>query len=395
MYMFRKKTALVVGCLLLSLEALGQQPPLKAVFKLSSQLEQAVESSVLSAQLRHRARVAYRQARVVQQRYNALPSVFVGPSIQFETMDANLSSIPSATVSPQEVYPFAPFLTLNTLPAYFLAKHNFELRKWLPKIYANQQEILRKEKEFKASQVKILHPPSYDMTWLANQISSRTQYLLLGEQHGASQVQYKIADLLHALRKQQPKREIFLLTEFVEEGQSWHEVLKYPELKSYAAVWYAAEGAEIPVIGLETPLVRQEIALATLENPGNNASVLNVRSVWSSLEGVRLRNAKWLKSIRALRAQHPQALFVVYAGFSHVDYISPYSLGTALGGPETYVAIVTPDVYLDNGRPMLGGHLFDTYTNGAFYERVLQFKKTALRHLAGFDVRIWVPWTGE
>ena len=123
------------------------------------------------------------------------------------------------------------------------------------------------------------------------------------------------------------------------------------------------------------------------------------RRVWSSWEGVRLRNQAWLKTIRTFREKYPDALFIVYAGVGHVLYSETYSLGNALAGAKTLVVNLYPPQSVvrlsleELGEPY---DLFDVATDEQFiHDRLVQFADPALSRLFGADVRWCVPEAPE
>ena len=328
----------------------------------------------------------YRQAKKAQNKYWEVLD-WPGPSKRLSiAKNQKASELTLKDISPELMYPRAHFLKQDQLVEYFLAKHNLELRKWLPKLEANRQAIFEHREQFRREIQTVSQPASEDMAWLAKQITPDMKYLLLGELHEPL-IGEQLPYLFKSLRKQHPKREIFLFTEFLFDGKVWaikgHRQTFFPQ---QVPIWNSALRERISVIGLEpsfTFLAEPNFMERDAEQGGHTVmgDVL-----WASIEGVRIRNHYWHAVLEKYRQQYPEALFIIYAGSGHVDYFSPYSLGTHLAGPETYVVMLGVDTYED-GTTWLSS-FFDYWTKGEFLDRVVFFKNKRLAQVAGFDARI-------
>ncbi len=366
------------------------QVPVKPLAKAVTRA--AVENTVRKFNGALRVAQTYKQACAVQER--CAPVMWAGPSQEFfapneisrEWVD-KLKELPV-----QELYPRAWFLEEGQLPDYILAKHNLEISKWFPRIEMQHRTVLALLEQFESNAIYVQQEPVADMAWLARQVKEETRYLLLGELHDPVVAQ-QIPALLQALRAQNPHRQIFLFTEFLPEEAEWGNLQKeivYPGY--YRTVFDTALQEKIRVFGLEPNFTYQTEPLLM-----PNSGVPVKSTLWSTIEGVRLRNEKSLQILQKYRQQYPDALFVVYAGSGHVAYSQPNSLGDKLVGENTLVALLCPE-YLESPQNHLRNYLttqFDTWTKGLFLQRVFQLRGKDLSRLAGFDVRIRIGKTSQ
>ena len=199
------------------------------------------------------------------------------------------------------------------------------------------------------------------------------------------------SQLVLSLRFRQPNREILLFTEFLPENKIWGKTIDEPLLPLHKTIWRAATAANIPVIGMEPEFVEKSID-ATV-NYRLAFGGYEEEFAWATIEGARLRNKRWLETLRAYRKNHPNALFVIYTGAGHVEYTEPYSLGRELAGENTLVAEIYPRVIRSEygrGKDFLIDD-FDVMTQGAFPQRILWFADPAIAQRAGFNIRVKIP----
>lgn len=387
-----KQLLAVGGCLLVAVVAQGQVTPSVGIKALQRSVV-PVSSLELLNRLDRRVVESYRRASRLQNKYADVQS-WPGPSKYFARENSEEALQALSLLDPEYLYPQTSFLTPEALPAYFLVKHNLELRKWLPRLEQVRRAVWEHIPQFHAAQQTLTHPASQDMAWLAGQITPETKYFLIGELHDPAIGNY-IPDLLHEVRRRQPKREIFLFTEFLMDGQVWGknqgEVLFFP---AHVPIWNRATRDKITVVGLEPSFTyRADVALAE-RRVDLAGRTMDGDSMWASIEGVRIRNQYWLALLTQYRKRYPEALFIIYGGNGHVDYESPYALGKHFAGPDTFVALLYPE-YLaaQNNQVTNLTSSFDRWTKGAFLDRVLQFNDKNLSQIAGFDVRIRIPST--
>lgn len=357
-----------------------QTPPLNTNIKLR------ISSVRTSVTLQERVKRTYKKALEVQKQY---PDLFIyGPMDGIGPTNASLDKRMPLHLRAKSSYPNAPFLAYNpkNLTNYFLAQENRHIIRLAPQFNALEEEWRSNIKNFEQSQIQWDGPKEQEMHWLAGEIPLNTSYLLLGEVHRTTEIHTKISQLLQELRLQQPQREIILLTECWPKSKIFRKVDSLL-FKEYAPiVWQTAKENDISVVGLELAAVRLPEELESKINVNRRRHSIEKNptagiSIWSSLEGIRLRNANWLATIQQLRQKHPNALFVVYAGNYHIRGWNPFSLSTALNEENTF----TVSFILQHKTTW-----FDKVTENQFDSRVLSFRDKHLRELFGADVQIRV-----
>ena len=154
----------------------------------------------------------------------------------------------------------------------------------------------------------------------------------------------------------------------------------------YEALFKTATRLGIRIKGLESSYVfyhtppQMEVPGVTPEEEVN---------MWSTPEGMRVRNVDWAKAIAEYRQEEPDALFIVYAGADHLDYSKLSSLARRFPREETFIGMVFPYV-LDEGQIMTCD-LVDEALPALNTVKYLSWPSKELRNLAGFDVRIKLP----
>lgn len=283
------------------------------------------------------------------------------------------------TSRPEDIYPDIPFLTNQAdLELYFIAQNNRETQKLLVSMQ-HQIETMRQHAQSFCSACKQLSlPPEQISSWLAAQVPEKTEYLLLGEQHGFDEIKQTVSQLLGELRQRFPTRPIMLFTEFLPEHHLWGETEAPSSHKSFFPVWEKAQEVHIPVIGLEPSFVSVDRMLCL-----NSPSRQEPEKIWSSSEGLRIRNNRWLNTLTQYRKKYPEALFIVYAGSGHLLYTDPHTLGKQFTNFNTQVFTFYPPK---------GDSYFDILTNGIFTNQpLLHITDKSVARMAGFDVQLKVP----
>lgn len=299
-------------------------------------------------------------------------------------------------IRPQAIYPNANFLTHSgQLSDYFLTNNNRAVEKFYPRMQLRQEQIQQHLADFEAATIPVSHPEKEDMHWLASRIPTDTNYLLIGEAHRFPEIRQSVSTLLHEIRQRFPEKKIFLFSEFLMEGEVWTEQDAFElYLKQFREVWNTAQKENIPAIGLEPLFVKDKDANVHIIHK-TGKKTLGVASshkhnIWASLEGMKLRNTRWMEVIKTYRENYPDALFIIYAGSWHVEYALPYSLTEYLPAKETFVATLFPNCHPYHRTCSTITSTFDQLTDGKFPQRVLQFRDPALSRLAGMDVQIKV-----
>ncbi len=293
------------------------------------------------------------------------------------------------------------------LSNYFVLRNNRETLKAGRQLQKQLQLLYEQIPVLKQHQTIIEHNPAYDLTWLQEQIPTDISYLLIGEIHTYPVIQENIARFLPLIRQKFPDREIFLLTEFLPDGTAYGKGLQTPRDpdRAYNQIWLAAMESNIQTIGLEPKFlnaVEEDLVIDFFKR----------KDMWSTLEGRRHRNNYWKHIVEQARQQHPNALFIIYAGSGHVLYNEPFSLGTSLASQaETFMISFIPGLTLKNAPKKLKDILldenwfqekrtyieisnyfipfsqFDFATQLMFPERIVQFTPQ-YNHLTGFDVQL-------
>lgn len=280
---------------------------------------------------------------------------------------------------------------------YFIAKNNREVAKWLPKYDQYRKEIVENMEAFRQAKGTYIPSPEEDIKFITDRVTNDTQYLLVGETHGYSDLQNFVKQLVHEVRLKMPQREIVLFTEFLSEDieDPFQEMLGHwmaPHLK----IWKQAKADNIAVKGIEPQFVRAQSSKTIRHTVLYKETTLSNRvDIWSIPEGLRLRNNYWLSRLEAFRQAHPDALIILHAGTGHLGYNEPLSVGRSLKGPNTLLVTLYPspteEVPADEEEEEAYTSLFDDLTNNTFNDRVLYFNDPHLSHLAGFDIQVKVP----
>lgn len=385
--MLKQGTVLVTACLLCSNLAYGQKGLFEAVRAYSGPTT-GCQKAGISRQLRKRSTSTYRQAAQTQLQHPDLSFILhTGPSSFIH---------PRLSLSPQALYPQSPFLqTPKQLTHYFLAQHNRRLLQAIPQADQWRREVIYNIPKFHQFQKLLTHSQQQDMEWLAEQITKNTNNFLIGEMHSFPQIQQQMVLLLQQLRKRFPKRQIFLFTEFLPNSQKWGKTVHDTPWKNYTPIWHAAQQQHIQVIGLDPQFVTENLQTnlwyeTTTIKDSFPAQQLR-QNIWESPEAIRLRNMRWLATLKRYRQHHPHALFIIYGGAAHILYTEPYSIGKALSGPDTFTAALYPAHLINEGKTTSLTSTFDQLTRGEFLDRALQFDNPQLSKLAGFDVRLRIP----
>ena len=299
----------------------------------------------------------------------------------------------------EEVYATTDFLTTNKQRAkYFLTRQNRETIRQIP-FFQNYAVTIREHLDKLRQHMHDLSPAPLslpDASSLTAVISPKTSYFLLGEIHNVPAIRNQVINILQALRTKHPKKQIFLFTEFLPKEQTWQPNSPNTPFENYLPVWQAAYELNIPVIGLDPQYVFDNLT-ATIELESNSLAQLELTAkavnMWTTLEGIRLRNKDWLSTLKKYREQYPQALFIVYGGAVHFDYAFPFSIGQSLAGPSTHVTILQPEKARDrHGNLTNKFSLFDQVSDDHFTQyQLVRITHKKLAKLAGFDTRWRVP----
>ena len=347
----------------------------------------------ISRQLERRLAHTFEQAQQIQEQLPASHRIIMGEPVQQIFQTAELDA--------QKLYPQQTFLKNSKQTGKYLAARNNrlflqEIRR-MEKVWAQIDENLPRLQAEAANTPQPDDPPA----WLAEILPPATTQLFIGEAHGYPEIHQFVARLTHELRTRQPKREIILFTEFLPENMKWTgrhpSIAQVPEgFHKYYPIWDQALQERVQVVGLELSEAVDDFCEVRYLDPSGN---LGKQSVWASLEGVRLRNERWQKTLTAYRAEHPDALFIIYSGADHSMYNRPFTLATpnehsfvSVLYPDQYAAFVPSSRFSDTfvAKPMRGP-LERLVEELDFQRAIIKWESADLVPIAGFDVRIKVP----
>lgn len=383
---------LLLGCICL---AQAQKLPWHKVSFQQWKNPSLITKMRISYQLEKRLERTYRQAKEAQARLPEHHHLVMGEPIQeiFNTQKLT-----------PDLYPQQTFLTNPAQTGKYLAAHNNRLL--LQEIHRMETVWAKIDENLPLLQKEAADTPQPQnpVAWLADIVPQQTTRLFIGEAHGHKEIHQAVSQFVRQIRMRQPHREIILFTEFLPENFKWNgrETVQKIDLiyAKYFDIWDQVAEEQIDIIGLELPAAVDDCCEVRYLNAKGN---LRKQTVWASLEGVRLRNERWKKTLARYREQHPNALFIIYTGADHSMYNRPFTLATS--GEHTFVSILYPDKYSSfepSGR--FSGKIVEKPMKGPlerlvdqldFQRPVVHFQSPNLSQIAGFDVRIKVPVTLE
>ncbi|MBO4675005.1 MAG: hypothetical protein J5601_02830 [Elusimicrobiaceae bacterium] len=366
---------LLLGCCLLATPVQAQRNILRAT---PIKLKAPVTQQTLSAMLQKRVETSFIKAFEMQQHF-PLETKLLG-TYPFQS----IQDIP-ATAS--QLYPemTSCLTTEQQLADYILSNQN---RRLIPEIFHMEQLWNYLKIHFSdlyIAQHTISAEQDQYMYHLTRQVPADTQYILLGEVHCTFLRQY-IADFLIQLRQQYPNKEIVLLTEFLKEGPKTQAEWQTAPA-GLSTVFNTAQQLQIPVVGLEPNFVSKTETQIIL---GGN-SLHYDQTLWITLEGLAIRNRRWMQIIQQQYKIHPDALFVIYAGSGHLSYYQPYNISHILPPEKTFSILLLPQ---DLTRSMNGLFEVSPFDQLLINKNIppypfVSFDK-AYTNWVGFDVRIFL-----
>lgn len=283
--------------------------------------------------------------------------------------------------------PFFRKLSPEAQRNYFLSANNRAIATLWKQRAALFKAIKARQNEFLTQ--KISNPTQEPFVQMAAQIGPEINQVMIGEIHDYTWLQPGISSFLEALRAKYPERQMVLVTEFLPRGKKnmrpardWMRQAN-PE---YETLFNEATRLGIRIKGLESNYIyfhtppKMEIPGVTPEEEVN---------MWSTPEGMRVRNADWYQTIAEYRKEMPDALFIVYAGAAHLDYSYLSSLSRRFPREETFIGMVYP--YVPDGKEIMTCDNIDEVLPALNTVKYLSWPSKDLRNLAGFDVRIKLP----
>ena len=297
-------------------------------------------------------------------------------------------------LNPKHIYPDKPFLAHpiyggQLTEAYILSqtnraqvKHLEKMKTFLPRFVA---AIPRFQKEAWA-----LAQPKDPLRYAVEQIPGTVKNIFVGEVHNQPDIVRFISNMLPLLRKKYADKPIFLFTEFVwdieRKGKHLPDTAPGLHETDYIPIWQSAAKENIPIIGLEPKYVEHNFDFSIINAKGEEEWL----SIWTTLEGMRLRNEHWWKIIEQYRAENPDAIFIIYTGSAHSFYEVEFSLSARLPKAETFMLELVVKKRPEEGKSGTRDNLEEISPQLSFPQQVLHWKSKDLAELSGFDMRIRV-----
>lgn len=191
--------------------------------------------------------------------------------------------------------------------------------------------------------------------YLARRLSSE-RMVFFGEVHHQDEIQDNLADLVASLRKQNPSRRIVLFTEFInlppaEPGSRNTLATYYRRLpETPLAPITLADGNRVDYApGFFWIALNCDIELYALEDPTQMQLFKQElgKQEFFSFYTLSQRNKTWARlmeqKMTEIRAQDPDALFLVYAGSGHTSWLMPFSLPKFFANEQPVVVDVTSE----------------------------------------------------
>ena len=189
--------------------------------------------------------------------------------------------------------------------------------------------------------------------------SKAVDYIYVGEVHENPLIQEELVNLLAAVKRLYPSRNVYLATEYVWESlertllrdagelplaiahdkKELRAILEDEQYVSYQFL-HQAINMGIPVVGLEPRVFTAEYSniYGSATTPMRKA--YERRSFATSELGMDMRNERWVKHIQQIRAQDPNALVVVHGGAQHTSFHTLNSVANKLGGESFSVMLL-------------------------------------------------------
>ncbi len=336
----------------------------------------------LNALLQKRVMVSFQKANQLQ---GMLPTeTILIDSYPFTTLTRPLKN-------PEKLYPaMENFLTTDQQWSdYLLASQNRHFRTELFRAQRQLDSLRQNFEDLYQNHAHVLDP-SYKnhLRLLAAQIPGNTRYLLIGEAHEPA-IRHEVTKLLPKIRQKFPAREIVLLTEFLEEGpfiqEAWTLSADMEKLLKEAV------SLDMNIIGLEPKFCFGGNEAVACKSPKGAKPAGKTQALWESLEGIALRNQYWMEIIKKAAQDHPDALFIIYAGIGHTAYDKPFSIGRTLASENTFVISLAPDNVLSDETDFLPVSPYDalTFEQELVIHPFVKFDKPYAEQV-GFDVRYFV-----
>ena len=274
----------------------------------------------------------------------------------------------------------------NALYVHFVTEIAPKIRKRVQELYPQFEQVAN---DWAKQQ------PENPVTWVAQQVPTDTDNLVIGEIH-LDEIPQAMIPMLDVLTERMNGREIIFLTEFLPKGHVLDvehdlDMLDQKPIRNFRKrnypLWKALHERNIPVIGLEPEFVEGSLEDECLATACDFYAIPEEYSapvptdVWVNQEGLRIRNQHWLEEIQNQRKAHPNALFIIYAGKKHTSYLEPFSIARELPGKKFVIEVLSKGFAPDLENLLISKQMPDCFP----------LTDPQLAQAAGFDALIKIP----
>lgn len=308
--------------------------------------------------------------------------------------------------SPLTLYPDLDFLNTSAQAGnYFIARNNRlfvqEFNRLSTSLWPQVNNKLAELKHASQLTAEINAP----VLWLAEKaLEKNPNKIYLLEVHEFPEIQQQVTQFILHVQRLAPQRPIIVLTEFLPEGYEWQpdddltlSENDYPgiiDIPDYLNIWNTVTSYGVRVMGLEPQRVLADNSRVRFAHP---RGFLSTQEIWTTVEGMRMRNERWKEIIDRTAAENPQALLLIYTGAAHGLYTAPSSISK--GEKDAFVLAFYPAKRVivkkrEDGKEIAGTTTLtdplERLTNftQSFPQTVLFFSRPDLAQTAGFDGRI-------
>lgn len=370
------------------LEAAAQGPASKVVLaaRRHASLAQKLSSSQIEKILKERVARSY-QTHFEELSLDKKFALFVEETPPEKIIHWNKFSAPGGK-SPYEDLFFWNLISEEAKQNYFLAANNRAIARLARERDMSQRKIAENLPELWRQRLPVPDQPLGKI--LLQAVPSQAKYLLLGEVHERPEIIEFVLQFVHGYRAKFPNRKIIFLTEFLPSYPDKSFSLRHMtnSIDVYVPAFQSLLRSGVPVKGLESRYVAYNLAEGVFSSGISEEKRMDI---WTSPEGMRLRNQFWLQQISRWRRKYPNAVFIIYAGEQHISYNEPFSLSQQLPADEVFVAQLFPKWIPHCNEMTVLETVGEDWGYSFAQEPVLRWKDPVLRRIAGADIRLRIP----
>lgn len=295
-------------------------------FQITHVLERRALSSIVKAHKTRRQLAPNTRSRLLD------PAVLVG------NINENLAPFTRS----------APFLrTPRQTRAYLIARENRLYVRETKRLF--QEKIPQLEENLPRLREGIYtHMPEDPVHFVVQAIPKQVNTIGIGEAHGFENMHKFMVRFLPELRKERPNREIFLLTEFASREKKYSAGSLDGKDAKRNEIWQAADENNIQIVGLEPKEILQDYNELSVQRGENAYVIVSVQgkpmelAFAGSANAIQWRNEIFLQTIQEHQAQHPDAIFIIYTGSTHINTRAPFAVTLPLDPKKTFVINLLP-----------------------------------------------------